>query len=459
MGGTSSRNPIDEWEIVQGIGTGTFGAVMAVKKLNASKEDVTLFAMKCIDKREVLERKSLAGTMAEMQLMARMSFSPFVLKLHYAFQDSATLYLVTDLCEGGSLDQLVRKETILKEDAAVILFAELVLAIEHLHKLGIIHMDIKLANCLLDIYGHLKLADFNGAVKFSSSRAKFTENSYFGTSGYLCPEILVMETGFVVCSPDWWSVGICFWTMLHGKRASPWLEKRRKFRSWEQELQVIVSKRRPNIGQHVSQEAADIISKLLRLDWKSRMGCGERGAKEVKDHKLFAHIDWKRLEDKDIEPIIRPQALAFSEENSEKTADSLQSNILHEPLLSEQQQLFKPWDYSIDLASQPEFSVLNKFASMDLKRGRHFVTKCSDTELEMLITDVRKLQNLWMEENQELAVAQNMVDMLKGENFHLKEMVRQSILVDSPAADSKGSSEKKPTESGESQARNSKPIA
>eukprot|EP00954_Amorphochlora_amoebiformis_P001024 80100-Amorphochlora_amoeboformis.AAC.2 len=89
MGGTSSRNPIDEWEIVQGIGTGTFGAVMAVKKLNASKEDVTLFAMKCIDKREVLERKSLAGTMAEMQLMARMSFSPFVLKLHYAFQDSA----------------------------------------------------------------------------------------------------------------------------------------------------------------------------------------------------------------------------------------------------------------------------------------------------------------------------------------------------------------------------------
>eukprot|EP00954_Amorphochlora_amoebiformis_P001023 80100-Amorphochlora_amoeboformis.AAC.1 len=63
-------------------------------------------------------------------------------------------------------------------------------------------MDIKLANCLLDIYGHLKLADFNGAVKFSSSRAKFTENSYFGTSGYLCPEILVMETGFVVCSPD-----------------------------------------------------------------------------------------------------------------------------------------------------------------------------------------------------------------------------------------------------------------
>eukprot|EP00954_Amorphochlora_amoebiformis_P011820 923072-Amorphochlora_amoeboformis.AAC.1 len=77
--------------------------------------------------------------------------------------------------------------------------------------------------------------------------------------------------------------------------------------------------------------------------------------------------------------------------------DSLQSNILHEPLLSEQQQLFKPWDYSIDLASQPEFSVLNKFASMDLKRGRHFVTKCSDTELEMLITDVRKLQNLWME--------------------------------------------------------------
>mmetsp|Transcript_17257 Transcript_17257/g.27556 ORF Transcript_17257/g.27556 Transcript_17257/m.27556 type:complete len:115 (+) Transcript_17257:199-543(+) len=76
--------------------------------------------------------------------------------------------------------------------------------------------------------GHLKLADFNGAVKFPSSVTKFDSKSYFGTSGYLSPEILVMETGFPVCSPDWWSAGVCFWTMLHGKKSSPWLEKKKK---------------------------------------------------------------------------------------------------------------------------------------------------------------------------------------------------------------------------------------
>ena len=54
-----------------------------------------------------------------------------------------------------------------------------------LFRYGIIHMDVKLANCLLDLFGHLKLADFNGACKFPSSTHKFEGKSYFGTSGYL----------------------------------------------------------------------------------------------------------------------------------------------------------------------------------------------------------------------------------------------------------------------------------
>jgi len=192
MGGASSRSPLDKWEIVQGIGTGAFGAVLAARKRRfrspkhkQTDEDYKLYAIKCISKTEVLQREALEGTLAEFNIMAGMLKSLFVLQLHYAFQDAGTLYLVTDLCEGGSVDQLVRRESRLSEEHAIFLFAELILALEHLHSLGIVHMDVKLANCLLDIMGHLKLADFNGAVKFPSSVTKFDSKSYFGTSGYL----------------------------------------------------------------------------------------------------------------------------------------------------------------------------------------------------------------------------------------------------------------------------------
>mmetsp|Transcript_29661 Transcript_29661/g.57838 ORF Transcript_29661/g.57838 Transcript_29661/m.57838 type:complete len:521 (+) Transcript_29661:48-1610(+) len=431
MGSGNSRGPLEEWEIVQGIGTGTFGAVMAVRKRRESPVDESkLYAMKCISKREVLQRKALEGTMAEMRLMAEISPNPFVLRLHYAFQDPGTLYLITDLCEGGSLDQLVRREGRLKEKAALFLFAELILGLEHLHKFGIIHMDVKLANCLLDILGHLKLADFNGAAKFTNSKALFDSKSYFGTSGYLSPEVLIMDTGFVVCAPDWWSAGVCFWTMLHGKKGSPWLERRRKFRSWEQELQVIVSKRKPNISPHVSLNAVDIISKLLRLDWKTRLGCCGRGSEELKEHKVFAGLNWEEMALGDIDPPIRPQALAFSEENSERTADkwvreSLHQHLLNEPLSPNQQVNFCDWNFSIEANARPEFAILNTFASMDAKKAKGWVARAENAIVRGLIADIKKLQALWAHENKELAVSQNMIEMLRGENAQLKQIIRE----------------------------------
>mmetsp|Transcript_32747 Transcript_32747/g.45685 ORF Transcript_32747/g.45685 Transcript_32747/m.45685 type:complete len:291 (+) Transcript_32747:837-1709(+) len=223
--------------------------------------------------------------------------------------------------------------------------------------------------------------------------------------------------------------------MLHGKKSSPWLEKRRKFRTWEQELQVIVDKRRPNIGSHVSNKAADIISKLLRLDWRTRLGCGERGSMDLKGHNVFHEIDWKALQEGEVASLVRPQAAAFSVENSEKTADkwvrdSLQNSLLNDPLSPEEQNLFNAWDYSIedDPRLRPEFATMNTFASMDIKQARSWILKCNDQALAQLIFDVKKLHKIWVEENQELAMAQNAVEMLKGENQKLKDIIRKDVL-------------------------------
>mmetsp|Transcript_17258 Transcript_17258/g.27558 ORF Transcript_17258/g.27558 Transcript_17258/m.27558 type:complete len:244 (+) Transcript_17258:518-1249(+) len=189
-----------------------------------------------------------------------------------------------------------------------------------------------------------------------------------------------------------------------------------------------------------------MISKLLRLDWRTRLGCGERGSMDLKEHNVFHEIDWKALEEGEVASLVRPQAAAFSVENSEKTADkwvrdSLQNSLLNDPLSLEEQNLFNAWDYSIeeDPRSRPEFATMNTFASMDIKQARSWILKCNDQVLAQLIFDVKKLHKIWIEGNQELTMAQNAVEMLKGENQKLKDIIRKDILGSRPKPRREGS--------------------
>lgn len=73
------------------------------------------------------------------------------MKLHYAFQTFDYLYLISDFCSGGDVRSLIESNSngMAKTDAAKIL-AEVLLAIEELHKNGIVHRDIKPENVLID---------------------------------------------------------------------------------------------------------------------------------------------------------------------------------------------------------------------------------------------------------------------------------------------------------------------
>ena len=80
---------------------------------------------------------------------------------------------MTDYCAGGDLRYILRKEGNISEEDARVWFAEVVLAVEELHKSGIIHRDIKPENILLDENGHVKLADF-GLAKEGLFEEKLT---------------------------------------------------------------------------------------------------------------------------------------------------------------------------------------------------------------------------------------------------------------------------------------------
>ena len=83
-----------------------------------------------------------------------------------SFQDDRFLYLVMEYLAGGDLMTLLIKKDTVPENEAKFYMAELVLAVDSVHKLNFIHRDLKPDNVLLDNEGHLKLSDF-GLCKHS----------------------------------------------------------------------------------------------------------------------------------------------------------------------------------------------------------------------------------------------------------------------------------------------------
>lgn len=85
---------------------------------------------------------------------------PFIVKMHRAFQSDSKLYFVLDFLNGGELHFHMKKEGRFTENKTRFYASEVILAVEHLHKNGIIYRDLKPENILVNQDGHIKLTDF-----------------------------------------------------------------------------------------------------------------------------------------------------------------------------------------------------------------------------------------------------------------------------------------------------------
>jgi ribosomal protein S6 kinase alpha-5 len=101
--------------------------------------------------------------------------------------------------------------------------SETILALEHLHKLGIIHHDVKLENILLDLEGHVVLSDV-GISKIFPPHEKHQAYSGCGTVTYMAPEVVEECAGGYDMAIDWWSLGIVTYELL--TRWSPFENER-----------------------------------------------------------------------------------------------------------------------------------------------------------------------------------------------------------------------------------------
>lgn len=209
---------------------------------------------------------------------------------------------IADYVSGGELFTHLFKREHFNEDEVRIYIAEIVLAIETLHKLGIIYRDIKLENILLDADGHIVITDF-GLSKELTESSNGRSYSFCGTIEYMAPEVVRGSKSGHDISVDWWSVGVLCYELLTG--ASPFTV------DGDQNSQSEISKRilksTPPMLSSIQPRANDFITKLLNKDPSQRLGSGPTAAEEIKSHPFFHGIDWARLADKGIPAPFKPK--------------------------------------------------------------------------------------------------------------------------------------------------------
>uniref|UniRef100_A0A8C7D0E4 non-specific serine/threonine protein kinase n=1 Tax=Oncorhynchus kisutch TaxID=8019 RepID=A0A8C7D0E4_ONCKI len=272
----SEKGDPRQFELRKVLGQGSFGKVFLVKKATGPDAG-QLYAMK------VLKKATLKGTLYVLILCVCVSF-----------QTEGKLYLILDFLRGGDLFTRLSKEVMFTEEDVKFYLAELALALDHLHSLGIIYRDLKPENILLDEEGHIKLTDFGLSKESIDHENK--AYSFCGTVEYMAPEV-VNRRGHTT-SADWWSYGVLMFEMLTG--TLPFQGKDRK------ETMTMILKAKLGMPQFLSSEAQSLLRNLFKRNPTNRLGAGPDGVEEIKRHHFYCTIDWNKLFRRELHPPFKP---------------------------------------------------------------------------------------------------------------------------------------------------------
>lgn len=155
------------------------------------------YAMKRVPKSFLKSQKSIIKAQNERSILETNNH-PFMVRLHYAFQDDKHLYYIINFAEGGELFTLLQHKGVFSEKTVKLYAAELVLVLQYMHNSNIHYNDLKLENVLIGRDGHILLVDF-GLSKYGLEAI-----STCGTLEYLSPEALTeRRAGF---AGDWWAL-------------------------------------------------------------------------------------------------------------------------------------------------------------------------------------------------------------------------------------------------------------
>ncbi|XP_047146884.1 protein kinase PINOID-like [Vigna umbellata] len=341
-----------DFHLLRRIGSGDIGTVYLCRLRNRQfnspvedeeDEECCLYAMKVVDKDAVALKKKSQRAEMERKIL-KMLDHPFLPTLYAEFEASHFSCIVMEFCSGGDLHSLRFKHphNRLPLSSARFYAAEVLVALEYLHMLGIIYRDLKPENVLVRSDGHIMLSDFDLSLcsdaipavessdpliphtythsytppptrshSFISPFSCFSNRgfrsrdmrvvepnrlfvaepvsarscSFVGTHEYVSPEVASGRShGNAV---DWWSFGVFIYELIYGRTPYAGPSKQATLRNIVKKPLAFPT---ATPASCLELHARDLISGLLNKDPARRLG-SKRGAADVKKHPFFKGLN------------------------------------------------------------------------------------------------------------------------------------------------------------------------
>ncbi|KAI9490966.1 kinase-like domain-containing protein [Zychaea mexicana] len=250
------------YEKICTLGKGNFGKVYLARDCTTGQE----VAVKVVDKTSIKSGDQRQHALNEKEIcegFAQRLDHKNIVHVYEVFADHENIYVAMEYVEGGELFEKIKQRHRLEEPLAKRWFREIVEAVDYIHKNGIVHRDLKPENVLIDKYQKIRICDF-GFGKFCERQQVL--NTYCGSPFYAAPE-MVTATPYRGPPVDMWSCGVILFAMLAGTLPFQGDDMPQLFRR--------INTGAYTMPQHISQEAADLISRLLCKSAKGRISAEE----------------------------------------------------------------------------------------------------------------------------------------------------------------------------------------
>ena len=263
------KDDISQYQIKGKIGEGMFGKVkLGVHLLTNEK-----VAIKIFDKGKIKNEKEAEYIGREISILKKLNHYN-IIKLYNIIQNENFIFLIQEYVQNGELLHfLENSENInLTETQICKIYQQIISGIEYLHEVGIAHRDLKLENILLNYKRDIKIIDFGLSNEYNKENEELLQSSC-GSPCYAAPE-MIRGIKYHGLDTDIWSSGILLYLMLC--KSFPFNDKNNS------KLYQKILSGKFNLPNYLSNEAKDIICKLLKVNPSERIKLNE-----IKKHPWF----------------------------------------------------------------------------------------------------------------------------------------------------------------------------